>query len=748
MYANVVVNITHEKLDKGFTYRVPRELEDALEPGAVVTVPFGRGNRLIQGYVTGLSGQCAYGEDKIKDIREVVTDGLGVETRLIGLAAWIRDRYGSTMIQALKTVIPVKQKVKMKESRRLVCLLEPQELQRQLEECRKKHQTARARLLEAFLERPVIPWERAQSELQATMATARAMEEKGYLRIEAQQEYRDPVAALLGLEGDGEPESAASPAAPVLNEEQRQAVHTIVSRWEQEPEGRYLIHGVTGSGKTEVYMELIAEALRRGEQAIVLIPEIALTYQTVLRFYRRFRGRVSMIHSRLSPGERYDQFERAKRGEIQVMIGPRSALFTPFPNLGIIIVDEEHEPSYQSEGAPCYHAREVALKRGAMEHARVVLGSATPSLEAYYGATRGMYQLIELKNRAAGGALPRVCLTDMRGELRAGNRSMLGGLLWEKIKERLNRREQVMLFLNRRGYAGFLSCRSCGHVLMCPHCDVSLTIHRDKKLHCHYCGYEEEYPGTCPECGSTFIRSFKVGTQQVESMIAREFPGARILRMDLDTTKGKKGHARILEAFAEGEGDILIGTQMIVKGHDFPRVTLMGVLAADLSLHGGDYRAAERTFQLLTQAAGRAGRGALPGEVVIQTYEPEHYAITSAVRQDYREFYEQEILYRKLAGYPPAGNMLEIRLGCPDEEQLGLGADYLKRFLAPAAEKYGAALLGPTAANISRVSDIYYKVIYLKHEQEKLLISLKNRAEQYIEINSGYDAITVQFTLN
>ena len=455
----------------------------------------------------------------------------------------------------------------------------------------------------------------------------RALEEQGIVRVKSEKLYRNPVQGYTGEKKEIR-----------LNEEQQRIVDEITGEWEEDPPGRYLIHGITGSGKTEVYMELIRYAVSRGQQAIVLIPEIALTYQTVLRFYRNFGDRVSVINSRLSQGERYDQFERARNGELDVMIGPRSALFTPFSRLGIIVMDEEHEPAYQSETMPRYHAREVALQRGKMEHARVVLGSATPSLEAYYGAMTGKYRLFRLTRRAGQAELPSVSVVDLRQELREGNRSMLSRSLREAIEERLSSGEQVMLFLNRRGYAGFVSCRSCGHVLTCPHCAVSLSLHRGGKLVCHYCGYEQPAVKNCPRCGSGFIRTFRAGTQQVEEELQREFPRARVLRMDLDTTRGKEDHQKILSAFAGREADILVGTQMIVKGHDFPDVTLVGALAADLSLHIPDYRAAERTFQLLTQAAGRAGRGKSRGLVIIQTYDPDHYAVQAAAAQDYESF--------------------------------------------------------------------------------------------------------------
>ena len=648
-YANIIVDISHEKLDKPFQYRIPEELEGKLLPGMVVEIPFGRGDRLIKGYVIGTTDRAEIAPERIKSIHAVSTDGVGVESRLIALAAWIRDYYGATMIQALKTVIPVRKKEKPKEKKQVLLAVSEEEAGERLAFFEKKHQTARYRLLNALLEEGSLPWELVTTKLNIPPAVIRSLENMELLKIQVDTVYRNPVHV-----------KASRQQAVTLNPEQQHVVEGIREEWEKETPRPCLIHGVTGCGKTEIYMELIAGVLKEGKQAIVLIPEIALTYQTVMRFYRRFGERISVMNSRLSPGERFDQYERARKGLIDVMIGPRSALFTPFPNLGIIIQDEEHETSYQSETVPRYLTRETAVKRGELEGAHVVFGTATPSVDAYYKAEKGEYRLFTIRKRVKTAALPEVSIVDLREELKKGNRSVLSNTLKDEMAQCLAAGHQMMLFLNRRGYAGFLSCRSCGQVIECPHCDVSLSLHRGGRLICHYCGYETTVPKTCPSCGSPFLRDFGIGTQQVESVVAREFPEARILRMDLDTTREKDGHEKILSAFANGEADILIGTQMIVKGHDFPNVTLVGILAADLSLHASDFRAAERTFQLLTQAAGRAGRGDLPGRVVIQTYDPEHYSIQAASEQDYEAFYRQEIAFRAIGGYPPAGGMLAI----------------------------------------------------------------------------------------
>lgn len=736
-FADIIVDITSEKLDRTFQYIIPREMVSILKPGMQVKVPFGSGGRTIRGYVIQITEYPSFEIEKMKEILEVEDNGNSIECRLIALAAWMRKQYGSTMIQALKTVLPVKQKVKQREERWISLKISKEEAQNQLEEYRKKHYVARQRILEAVLKEEQLSYTLAVNKLHVTASVLKTMEEQGIFRIRSQTVYRNPVR-----------ENSSEQKIFNLTEEQQKVADEIREGWINNDNRPCLIRGVTGSGKTQVYMELMDTVLKEGRQVILLIPEIALTYQTVLRFYHRFGDRVSVLHSRLSPGERSDQFERAKKGEIQIMIGPRSALFTPFPNLGLILIDEEHETSYQSETTPCYHARETAIARAELEECRVVLGSATPSVDAYYRAKHGVYRLFEMEHRYENRSLPTVYTVDLREELKGGNRSILSRRLQQGITERLQRKEQVMLFLNRRGYAGFMSCRSCGSVMKCPHCDVSLSLHRHGKMICHYCGYETGQPERCPKCGSPYIGGFRAGTQQIEEIVKKRFPQARVLRMDLDTTKKKEGHAQILSAFANQEADILIGTQMIVKGHDFPKVTLVGVLAADLSLNISDYRASERTFQLLTQAVGRAGRGETPGEAVIQTYQPEHYSIQAAIRQDYPGFYQEEIQYRQLMSYPPVSNLFAVRGSSMDEELLDTGMRYIRQFLRKVDVKGQLQMIGPADESVAKVADMYRKVLYVKHEDMELLLGAKDKLEQYIEINSGFKNIRIQFHFN
>ncbi|MBE5885769.1 MAG: primosomal protein N' [Lachnospiraceae bacterium] len=722
-YAQVIVDISHENVDRPFSYRIPEHLREQIVLGSKVEIPFGKSNRLITGYVVDFSERTDYDESRIKDISSVCEKSITAEERLISLAAFIKEKYGSTMITALKTVLPVKKVTKALEKKSVIAVWEARELSEAAREAERKSQRAKARLLDALCESPRIDYSLVTGKLNVSAQTILSLQKQGIIEIEVERSYRNPV-------------SFREEQAPklILSDKQQYIVDEIEKDYAGDRPGTYLIHGITGSGKTEVYMELIAKRIEQGQQAIFLIPEISLTYQNVIRFYRRFGDKVSIMHSKLSQGERHDQMERAKRGETSIMIGPRSALFTPFSNLGIIIIDEEHEGTYKSETMPKYHAREVACEMAKRAGAAVVLGSATPSLESYSKAQKGEYRLFTLKERLTGGTLANVNIVDLRQELKEGNKSIFSHRLKELMEDRLEKGEQIMLFLNRRGYSGFVSCRSCGEVIKCPHCDVSLSEHRGNKMVCHYCGYEQTAVHKCPACGSNKIAGFKAGTQQIEEAIHRQFPQACVLRMDADTTKNKDDYETILSKFSNREADILLGTQMIVKGHDFPGVTLMGILAADLSLSDHDFRSSERTFQLLTQAAGRAGRGQLPGEVIIQTYQPEHYAIVHAAAQDYESFYEEELLYREFLMYPPAANMMAVQLTGPDEK----GLEQLAKRLADEITKMEFETLpmqiGPAKAALSKKSDLYRQVIYYKHKDYEELVKVKDKMEECVRL--------------
>ncbi len=740
-YADIIIDISHENLDKTYQYAVPKELRSQAVIGALVVVPFGKGNREINGYIVELSCEPKLNPELIKPISRVVTDAPMIESHLIYLAYWIKENFGGTMNDSLKTVIPVRKSVKMKEQKSIQLALGMEAANQLYFEYQKKNNKARLRLLEALLKEQVLDYDVVRSRLNISLATLSGMEKQGVTKTISEQIYRNPL-------GDQEENSSRTQSLPViLNEEQQYAVNDFISEYDQGIRAEYLLHGITGSGKTEVYMEIINHVIQKGRQVILLIPEIALTYQTVQRFYRRFGNRISIMNSKMSQGERYDQSERARNGEIDIIIGPRSALFTPFTKLGLIIIDEEHESSYKSETTPKYHTVQVARMRALLTDSSLLLGSATPQIETYRRAKQGEIKLYTLTKRAKEAKPPQVWIVDLREELKNRNKSIFSSKLRELMEDRLSRGEQIMLFINRRGYAGFISCRSCGHVMKCPHCDISLTSHFDGRMLCHYCGYEEKQPGLCPSCGSRYIAAFGTGTQKVEEYVKKEFRGARVLRMDTDTTRQKGGHRAILEAFAKHQADILVGTQMIVKGHDFPKVTLVGIIAADLSLYAGDFRAGERTFQLLCQAAGRAGRDVLPGEVVIQTYHPEHYSITTAADGDYDAFYEQELAYRNMMQYPPVSHMLLILVTSRQEEQAQKAALHLGEVLKlyDKQNALSAKTIGPASATVAKLNDTYRYVIYIKHNSYEELIGIKNYIEGYFLYSEYFSGCNLQF---
>ena len=744
-YAQVIIDVSNRGLDRPFSYRIPAPLQQSVRPGTIVMVPFGAGNTLRKGYVVGFSDRTEVAADKIKEIAQLLEPSRGYSMEdnsdfYLRLAAWMKNRYGSTMATAMRTVLASRKPGKAREYRMIRLLLTKEEGDQQLQVYEKKRQTARARLLRELLEVPELPWTLVTTRLHVASDAVNAMKRAGVIEVVTVQELRNPVNV-----------SASEQTGMKLSAAQQQIVDTVVADFDrirtirtdssagvlpavstQSAPFVSLIHGVTGSGKTEVYISIIREICARGRQAIMLIPEISLTFQTLMRFYSHFGDRVSVVNSSLSEAERADQWERARRGEIDVIIGPRSALFTPFANPGVIVIDEEHERSYKNESMPKYQTRDVAEEIARMHGAVLVLGSATPSLESYWRAEHGEIRLFRLSERLTGGSLPAVEVVDMRAELKAGCKSMLSRSLHAKIEDRLRKGQQSMLFINRRGFAGFVSCRSCGYVAKCPHCDVSLSLHGNGRLICHYCGYERPSFKTCPECGSRYVLPMRAGTEKIEEFLRETFPEARILRMDADTTRKKGSYEKILSAFSSEEADILLGTQMIVKGHDFPSVTLVGILMADLSLYGDDYRAAERTFQLLTQAAGRAGRGREAGDVVIQTYRPEHYAIRHAANQDYESFYAEETAYRKLLRYPPAAHMMAVQIQSEEEEAALRAANALRMRLMemPASRQNQIQLIGPSTGSMKKLRDLYRFVLYIKSEKYDTLISCKDLIEK------------------
>ena len=733
MYAEVVVGISIDKLDRTFCYRIPESFgnPDALI-GTEVIVPFGKGNRETKAFVVEVKEDTDIDKSLVKDILRKSETGVQIEGKLIKLAYWLKSNYGGTVNEALRSVLQAPRKIERIKERTVSLLKGREEAEDILREFERKKYTVKAKILRRAIEGD-FNYERFIKEEKATASAFNSLTKDGIIEIKEELLYRKPV--KTGEKNSDKVE---------LNVEQKGAVDKVVDDYRKGINGRYLLFGITGSGKTEVYMEIMEEVISQGKQVIFLIPEIALSFQMVERLSARFGERISIMNSRMSQGERYDQYLRAKNGDIDIIVGPRSALFTPFEHLGLIIVDEEHEGSYKSSKTPRYHAREVALYRAKEEGAAIILGSATPSLEAVKLASDKEIEVLMLGNRPAGAIPPEIEVTDLREELKAGNKSIISRRLSELIKDRLTKGEQTILFINRRGYAGFISCRSCGEAIKCPHCDVSLTFHRPDRLVCHYCGYEEKMPDKCPKCSSPYIGTFGLGTEKVEEIVKKDFPAARVLRMDGDTTTGKNGHEAILESFKNGEADILIGTQMIVKGHDFEKVSLVGILAADLSLFLGDFRAAETTYELLVQAAGRAGRGRYRGKVVIQTYNPDHYVIQAAATGNYKDFYSKEIRYRKLGEYPPETHLLAVILFSAKAEEVSRGAEILAGFLT---EKKSESFVvnGPVWASIPKLRDIYRKIIYLKSPDRDELVRLKNLLEDYVKESSDFSKVSVQF---
>ena len=776
MYAQVIIDANHAEVDRVFDYRVPAQWEEEVCVGLRVMVPFGQRNTKREGYVIALTETTEVPEGKIKGIVEILDEGRPILTpSILELAKWMKKEYFCTLNQCLQAVMPAgirtksvwyaeltgqtselsekeqqmidvleeqggavplreleqifgnrteyilrclqeKKVVRLhqkttrstyKKEKRYVSLTENEELLIAAKEKAEKDKrlAGQLRVLSAISQGESLSVEELKEKAAVTDSPIHTLLQKGILVEQRRQEKRD----VFQLE-DYTPTQPFYPTS-----EQAQAL-TLLREEEQKVQKRpVLLHGVTGSGKTEIYMQLIEHVIMAGKQAIVLVPEISLTPQIMERFISRFGKRVSVTHSRLSLGERLDQWRKARDGEISIIIGPRSALFMPFSNLGVIVMDECHESSYISDVTPKYHIREVARKLSELTGALLVMGSATPDIDSYHRAVTGEFLLLQLKERTKGSHLPEVFVTDMRKELENGNRSAFGLPLQQAIRENLEKGQQTMLFLNRRGYSTFVSCRKCGEALTCPSCNVSYTYHAsDKALVCHYCGKEVPVPKTCPSCGSHYIRYFGTGTQKIEEETRRLFPEASVLRMDADTTTGKNGHARILELFGKGKADILIGTQMIAKGHDFPNVTLVGILAADLSLNLGTYQAAETCFQLITQAAGRAGRGELAGRVFIQTYQPENHAIRMAAAQDYEGFYQEEILLRQAMEYPPFSHIFSVLITGEMEQEVILAAQRLGAYMNHYAERAGCTVVGPAPAPLPKFRGEFRWQIFAK----------------------------------
>jgi len=785
-YCNIVVNTGTKATDRLFTYKIPLDLLGKINRGDKVIVPFGKGNKLLEGFVFELSSsKASEGIKGIKEIKDLLDDDIKLSENQIDLCKWLRDTYLCTYYEAIQCLIPKGTTLKKrkyykinhdllngnrlignnlgKKNEVLEILLENPVIEHN--ELFKKLGHGNSKELNSLIKKNIITIKEKfysdistkfkrvakinfephrldeiisniskkaykQIEILQLLAKANAMdvtdlakktktsrsvisslEKKNLIKIYEEKDYRTPIDA----------DKIKRDKPNELNDEQKAAYDNIIQLVKKKSYETFLLHGVTGSGKTEVYMHLVDYVIKNNQQVIILVPEISLTPQIVEKFIRRFGDNVAVLHSKLSLGERYDQWKKIKNNEISIVIGARSAVFAPCDNLGLIIIDEEHESSYKSEMNPKYHTIDVAKFLCKENNSVLLLGSATPSIESYYSAEKGSYKLLELKNRFNSNPLPNVQVVDMRIELEEGNKSIFSRRLYDAMKESLQGNKQVILFLNRRGHSTFVSCRSCGYVLKCLNCDISLTYHhRNNIAKCHYCGYKSFVPKICPVCKSKYIKFFGSGTEKVEEYVKKLFPSCRTNRLDIDTTSQKGSLERIIETFGKREIDVLIGTQMVTKGLDFPYVTLVGVLSADITLNLPDYRANERTFQLLTQVAGRAGRHDFKGNVIIQTYSPDNYAITSSQRHDFKEFYNKEIELRKEFNYPPFYNITNIIILGKEETSVIKSSNRLFQKLefemTNNRKLSDVQLLGPNPAIHNKIKGFYRWQILLKYQ--------------------------------
>ncbi|MFB4162611.1 primosomal protein N' [Alteribacillus sp. JSM 102045] len=798
MYAKVIVDVASGQTNRAFDYRIPEELQRLILPGMRVIVPFG--SRKIQGFVWDITEESDL--DRVKPISEMLDPYPVLTKEMLELGDWLAEETVCFLITALQSMIPsairakpkkilqlrtekhylppalqavfagkkavdwaelpnekgifslIKQSVEKGEIE-VEYLVKDKTKKKTIQSIRinPKYQGAafadilgnRAKKQIAVMEwlsdnypDKSVPIKDLTETLQTSKQTIQQLISKEILLLESIEEYRDPYS-----------DRSFSPAPrPELTGQQRNVLGPVRSAIDSNQDTTFLLRGVTGSGKTEVYLQAIEKVLAKDEEAIVLVPEISLTPQMVERFKGRFGSKVAVLHSALSAGEKYDEWRKIHRKEVQVAVGARSAVFAPFEKLGLIIIDEEHEGSYKQEDHPRYHARQIAIWRGSYHNCPIILGSATPSLESYARAKRGVYKLLELKDRVNKTAMPEVNVIDMREELKKGNRSVFSELLLQKLRERLECNEQAVLFLNRRGYSTFVMCRNCGYTAECPHCEITLTYHHtQRKLKCHYCGYEEPMLTTCPACESEHIRFFGTGTQKVEEELTKLLPEARVIRMDVDTTSKKGSHEKLLQAFGRGEADILLGTQMIAKGLDFPRITLAGVLAADTMLHLPDFRASERTFQLLTQVSGRAGRDKLTGEVVIQTYTPDHYSIQHAKTHNYESFSLEEMGHRKRSGYPPYYYLALVTISNEDAVKVMQTAEKIAAFLRESFSPE-TKVLGPTVSPIARIKDRYRYQCMIKYRNEPNLTYVLNQIASRYQKEMATDKLFISIDMN
>jgi primosomal protein N' (replication factor Y) (superfamily II helicase) len=795
--ASVIVDVPAKQTDREFDYEIPEKWKSVIQPGMRVIVPFGP--RMVQGFVTGLKDHTEL--KKLREIKEILDLEPVLNDELLMLGGWLTDETMCFRITALQAMLPAALKAKYEKvlrinegrkeraDEKLLAAFKGKEIiswkdvlqednaaffQKQLQtgnvevlyyvKDRMNKKTVRVieplmsteeladyagtlsanakkqqEVVQYFIENPNKIQLRALLEaVNASNGTVKSLVAKKILAEKEEEIYRDPYENRI-----------FEKTAPFeLTEEQAEALKPINQSISENSHEVFLLYGVTGSGKTEIYLQAIDSVIKKGEEAIMLVPEISLTPQTVKRFKERFGEQVAVMHSGLSIGEKYDEWRKIHRKEVKVVVGARSAIFAPFENIGIIIIDEEHESSYKQEETPRYHARDVAIQRAKHHRCPVILGSATPALESFARAKKNVYQLLTLSKRMNNSQLPQVEIVDMREELRGGNRSMFSEKLFAKLKDRLEKKEQTVLLLNKRGHSSFVMCRSCGLVINCPNCDISLTYHRyNDSLKCHYCGHEEGMPAACPDCGSDHIRFFGTGTQKVEEELGKVLPEARVIRMDVDTTSRKGSHERLLNNFQEGKADILLGTQMIAKGLDFPNITLVGVLSADTMLHLPDFRSSEKTFQLLTQVSGRAGRHKLPGEVVIQTYTPEHYSIELSGMQDFDAFYEREMYIRRQSNYPPYYFIALINVSHEDLMKTVATTEKITKYISAGLSRE-AVVLGPVASPISRIKNRYRYQCLIKYKREPQMKKLLRTVLENFQQETAQNQLQITIDLN
>ncbi|RFU63332.1 primosomal protein N' [Peribacillus glennii] len=795
--ASVVVDVPAKQTDREFDYSIPGKWEHIVQPGMRVIVPFGP--RMVQGFITALKNDSNV--KKIREVKEILDLEPVLNEELLKLGSWLTEETMCFRITALQAMLPAALKAKYEKVLRIstgreehleatvqalfknkdmiswkdvlesdhAALLQKHVRKGNLEvmyfvKDKLKKKTVRViqpllnkegledyagilppnarkqyEVLHHFINHPdKIQLRELLEDVRVSNAVVKALIDKGILAEKEEEIYRDPYENRVFKQTE----------PFILTQEQADALRPVKKSIHDNSHAVFLLYGVTGSGKTEIYLQAIDDVIKKGEEAIMLVPEISLTPQTVKRFKERFGNLVAVMHSGLSIGEKYDEWRKIHRKEVKVVVGARSAIFAPFENLGIIIIDEEHESSYKQEETPRYHAREVAIERAKHHNCPVILGSATPALESFARAKKNVYKLLTLSKRMNESKLPRVDIVDMREELRNGNRSMFSKTLFSKLTDRLEKGEQTVLLLNKRGHSSFVMCRSCGLVTNCPNCDISLTYHRyNDSLKCHYCGHEERMPQACPECGSDHIRFFGTGTQKVEEELAKILPEARVIRMDVDTTSKKGSHERLLNAFQEGHADILLGTQMIAKGLDFPNITLVGVLSADTMLHLPDFRSSEKTFQLLTQVSGRAGRHELPGEVVIQTYTPEHYSIELSGLQDFDVFYEREMYIRRQSHYPPYYYLALINVSHEDLMKAVAVTEKITKYLT-ASLSPEAIILGPVASPISRINNRYRYQCLIKYKREPELKKQLRTVLEHYQQETAQNLLQISIDMN